>query len=281
MNAILVETVHLGAPALAWAACALLVARRSARRAGPAAPAVPEVRATAGDSGPGSLAALATLAAAALLLHAGWLALRALRSGRAPFSGVYESLVFLGLVLQAKALASARGMRGRARAAWPAFLPGLVAALVALLLPASAKAIGPAPPALDSPWILVHVPAVLYGYASLALALVASIREARAPARTRAADDGHDAAARETRSAVAWIGAGIVFGGFWADAAWGVFWSWDPKETAALATWAVAVAALHARGPRLRALLLALSVAAMAFTYFGTAWLLPGLHAYR
>ncbi len=31
----------------------------------------------------------------------------------------------------------------------------------------------------------------------------------------------------------------IVTGAFWAQQAWGRFWSWDPKETAALVTWAI------------------------------------------
>jgi len=31
----------------------------------------------------------------------------------------------------------------------------------------------------------------------------------------------------------------IVTGAFWAQQAWGRFWSWDPKETAALITWAI------------------------------------------
>lgn len=31
----------------------------------------------------------------------------------------------------------------------------------------------------------------------------------------------------------------IVTGAFWAQQAWGRFWSWDPKETAALVTWVI------------------------------------------
>jgi cytochrome c-type biogenesis protein CcsB len=31
----------------------------------------------------------------------------------------------------------------------------------------------------------------------------------------------------------------IVTGAFWAQQVWGRFWSWDPKETAALVTWAI------------------------------------------
>jgi len=31
----------------------------------------------------------------------------------------------------------------------------------------------------------------------------------------------------------------IITGAIWAQQAWGRFWSWDPKETAALITWAI------------------------------------------
>jgi ABC-type transport system involved in cytochrome c biogenesis permease subunit len=39
----------------------------------------------------------------------------------------------------------------------------------------------------------------------------------------------------------------IIVGSIWASTAWGSFWSWDPKETATLATWLFYAAYLHAR----------------------------------
>ena len=39
----------------------------------------------------------------------------------------------------------------------------------------------------------------------------------------------------------------IVTGAFWAQQAWGRFWSWDPKETAALITWAIYLILVHYR----------------------------------
>lgn len=39
----------------------------------------------------------------------------------------------------------------------------------------------------------------------------------------------------------------IVTGAFWAQQAWGKFWSWDPKETASLITWAIYLALVHYR----------------------------------
>jgi cytochrome c-type biogenesis protein CcsB len=37
----------------------------------------------------------------------------------------------------------------------------------------------------------------------------------------------------------------IVTGAFWAQQAWGRFWSWDPKQTAALITWFIYLILLH------------------------------------
>ena len=39
----------------------------------------------------------------------------------------------------------------------------------------------------------------------------------------------------------------ILLGALWADTAWGRYWGWDPKETAAFVTWLLYGAYLHAR----------------------------------
>ena len=76
----------------------------------------------------------------------------------------------------------------------------------------------------------------------------------------------------------------IILGAIWANIAWGRYWSWDPKETAALVTWLIYGAYLHARvvrdwrGAR-AAWLLVLGFAAILFTYFGNLFF-GGLHAY-
>jgi ABC-type transport system involved in cytochrome c biogenesis permease subunit len=76
----------------------------------------------------------------------------------------------------------------------------------------------------------------------------------------------------------------IILGAVWAEIAWGRYWSWDPKETAALVTLLVYGGYLHARvirgwrGER-SAYLLLLGFAATAFTYYGN-YFLGGLHSY-
>ncbi|MCL2803832.1 MAG: c-type cytochrome biogenesis protein CcsB [Micrococcales bacterium] len=76
----------------------------------------------------------------------------------------------------------------------------------------------------------------------------------------------------------------IVLGSIWANIAWGRYWSWDPKETAALVTWLVYGAFLHARvvrgwRGRKAAWLLLIGFATIFFAYFGN-YLFGGLHSY-
>jgi cytochrome c-type biogenesis protein CcsB len=76
----------------------------------------------------------------------------------------------------------------------------------------------------------------------------------------------------------------IVLGALWADTAWGRYWGWDPKETAALVTWLIYAAFLHARFARgwhgkKAAWLLIIGFAAVLFAYFGNHFL-GGLHTY-
>jgi cytochrome c-type biogenesis protein CcsB len=78
---------------------------------------------------------------------------------------------------------------------------------------------------------------------------------------------------------------GIALGAYWANNAWGRYWGWDPKETAALLTWFVYAGYLHARGlrgweGRRAAWLLLLGYAAVLFTYFAVNFVFSGLHSY-
>jgi cytochrome c-type biogenesis protein CcsB len=78
---------------------------------------------------------------------------------------------------------------------------------------------------------------------------------------------------------------GLIFGAIWADQAWGVYWSWDPKETWSLITWFVYAFYLHGRtirgwkGKKV-AMVAVIGFMAVIFTYLGVNLLLSGLHAY-
>jgi cytochrome c-type biogenesis protein CcsB len=78
---------------------------------------------------------------------------------------------------------------------------------------------------------------------------------------------------------------GLIFGAIWANQAWGVYWSWDPKETWSLITWFIYAFYLHGRmirgwrGKKV-AIVAVVGFMAVIFTYLGVNLLLSGLHAY-
>lgn len=78
---------------------------------------------------------------------------------------------------------------------------------------------------------------------------------------------------------------GLIFGAIWADQAWGVYWSWDPKETWSLITWFAYAFFLHSRllrgwkGKKI-AIVAVVGFVMVIFTYLGVNLLLSGLHSY-
>ena len=73
----------------------------------------------------------------------------------------------------------------------------------------------------------------------------------------------------------------ILTGAFWAQQAWGRFWSWDPKETASLITWAIYLLLVYYRlssgwRGRRAAYISIVGFVSILFT-FGVNW---GLHTY-
>ena len=80
------------------------------------------------------------------------------------------------------------------------------------------------------------------------------------------------------------LGLGIVLGAIWAEAAWGRYWGWDPKETVSFATWVLYAAYLHARAtPSMRKAAPWINIVAMAtmvFNLFFINMVVSGLHSY-
>jgi len=82
------------------------------------------------------------------------------------------------------------------------------------------------------------------------------------------------------------ISIGIITGAAWAKEAWGAYWQWDPKETAALATWIVYLAYMHLhtrnnwRGLRTNWVSI-IGFCIVIFTYLGVNIFISGLHSYK
>ncbi len=126
-------------------------------------------------------------------------------------------------------------------------------------------------PALRSPWFVPHVIVYMFAYAVMGIATILALRilwltrrsaagSAPAPGSTTPATV--DAAASplspslqgdlrlcDTLVHMGWgfITMGIVMGALWAKQAWGDYWTWDPKETWAAATWLSYLLYMHLR----------------------------------
>ncbi|MEI6609501.1 MAG: c-type cytochrome biogenesis protein CcsB [Deltaproteobacteria bacterium] len=215
--------------------------------------------------------------------------------GRAPLTNLYESLVFFAWMIAVIYLVLERKFKIRTVGAFVAPFPFLLMAYASL----NPNDIQPLVPALKSNWLISHVVSCFIGYAAFAVSFGVSIlyffkvwHEMRS---TKPAGSFWDAL--PSSSALDEIGyktiaigfplltIGIVTGAFWANVAWGAYWSWDPKETWSLIVWLIYAAYLHARitrgwrGKR-AAVLSIVGFAATMFCYLGVNLILSGLHSY-
>lgn len=82
------------------------------------------------------------------------------------------------------------------------------------------------------------------------------------------------------------ISIGIITGAAWAKEAWGAYWQWDPKETAALSSWILYLAYMHLhtrnawRGLRTNWISV-IGFVLVIFTYLGVNIWISGLHSYK
>lgn len=77
----------------------------------------------------------------------------------------------------------------------------------------------------------------------------------------------------------------VIAGAIWAEAAWGRYWGWDPKETWAFITWIVYAAYLHARATagwrgKKAAYVAIAGYLTILFNYFVVNIFVQGLHSY-
>jgi ABC-type transport system involved in cytochrome c biogenesis permease subunit len=113
--------------------------------------------------------------------------------------------------------------------------------------------INPLVPVLRSNyWLTIHVLTITLGYAAMMLTL--GTGNATLYFYLKKPKDLQAKVAslnyltyRAMQFGVVLLAAGTILGGVWADASWGRFWGWDPKEVWALIALLCYVAILHAR----------------------------------
>jgi ABC-type transport system involved in cytochrome c biogenesis permease subunit len=229
------------------------------------------------------------LLAAGALLHFTGLALRVFIMARPPVGTLYESVIFVGLIVVGGALIiEARTKQGIGLAIGA--LAGSVLQFIAMKYADDGDSMGMLVAVLNTNfWLATHVVAITIGYGCCIVAgLLAHLWLAQ---KIFMPDDRR----RQELTAKSMLGAslvallfamtGTILGGIWADQSWGRFWGWDPKENGALLIVLWLLWLLHGRlsgllKPLPFALGMALTTVIVALSWFGVNLLGVGLHSY-
>lgn len=233
-----------------------------------------------------------------LFAHLGTLATRGIAADRMPWGNMYEfilSVTFVGSVAWAGLLTRRPVLRHL----------GLFVALVLVVLLGAAGLIaytpvGPLVPALQSYWFVIHVSTVIL---SSGIFLLGSV-----PAAMFLVRSGYDAGKRSFPYTLGrrvpgaqvlerltfrlhafafplFTFGALIAGPLWAEASWGRYWGWDPKEVWAFISWVVYACYLHARAtPSVKrsvaTWIALLGFATMLMNLFGVNLFFEGLHSY-
>ena len=237
-----------------------------------------------------------------LAVHLGSVVTRGMAADRTPWGNMYE---FSSMVaLMAVAIFVVLVATGRVDRSLGAFV--MVPAVLYLGLAGTVlyTAAGPLVPALDSYWIKIHVFAAILSSGAFLLSgvvallyllrvrhddLVAAGGTPRFPFSLGASLPAARALDRVTYAVIAfafpvWTFA-IIAGAIWAEAAWGRYWGWDPKETWSFITWVLYAGYLHARatagwkGTKAAWISVAAAVA-LVIDYYVVNIFVVGLHSY-
>ncbi|ANN20941.1 c-type cytochrome biogenesis protein CcsB [Amycolatopsis orientalis] len=237
-------------------------------------------------------AALLVLAA---LLHLAAIVLRGLAVHRAPWGNMYEYGMATTFIAVVTWLVILRKFPVR-------HLTGFLLLPVVILMFVNGTMLyttaAPVQPALQSYWLIIHVSAAIIGSGVFLVPGVASVlylfrsahddnpaKFAKFGPKLPTADVLDRIAYRTTIFAFPVFTFGVLCGAVWAEAAWGRFWGWDPKETVAFVAWVVYAAYLHSRATagwrgKRAAIINIVGFAATVFNLFFVNLVTVGLHSY-
>jgi cytochrome c-type biogenesis protein CcsB len=223
-----------------------------------------------------------------LLGHTVALVLKTLEAKHAPFVTTYESLSFWAWLIALVYLILQFRLRIRVLGALVTPL-AFMAIAAASLLPPRYKQAGPLVPALQSHWLEFHIVTCFIGYACFAVAFAVGIaylvKRSDDPKSPLSKDNLDRIGYKAISIGFPFLTLGIISGAIWANAAWGRYWAWDPKEVWSLITWFVYAIYLHLRvmakwKGKPAAVTSVVGFAAVIFTFIGVNYLLSGLHTY-
>ena len=227
-----------------------------------------------------------------MVAHSLSLLVRWLAEGRLILGTGTDTLAFYVWLTVAIYLALERAMGQKA-------LGALIAPLACLALLAAALAPRQSAPALapfvESIWLPVHVVVSFASYASLTVAFGCAVlylmqqrqlksrRLWRLFAYLPPLGTLELLTYRLIEVGFVLLTLAIVVGAFGSEQAWGSYWSWEPKETAALVTWLIYLGYFHLRNVagwagKHTARLAVAGFVAVLFTYLVVSLVLPGQH---
>ncbi len=229
------------------------------------------------------------------LLHLSALVLRGLAAERVPWGNMYEYNMAVCFIAVVTWLVVLRTNPVRHLSAF-VLLPIVILLFIGGTMLYTTAA--PVQPALQSYWLVIHVSAAATSSGVFLVPGVASVlylmrsahernpnRFAGLAGRLPARDVLDRIAYRTTVLAFPVFTFGVLCGAVWAEAAWGRFWGWDPKETVAFIAWVVYAAYLHSRatagwrGDR-AAVINVIGFALTVFNLFFINLVTTGLHSY-
>ncbi|WP_207837784.1 c-type cytochrome biogenesis protein CcsB [Williamsia soli] len=232
----------------------------------------------------------------ATVLQISSIALRGFATGRAPWGNMYE---FVSIACAAGMVAALVVLRKREYRPLLGFV--LLPVVVLLFVAGTYLYTNAAPvvPALKSYWLAIHVSIVAVGSGVFLVSGVASILYllklkypnpsdkfwGRVLQRVPSAQTLDRLAYKTVVFAFPLFGLGVICGAIWAEAAWGRFWGWDPKETVSFIAWVIYAAYLHARATAgwrntAAAWINIAGFVAMLFNLFIINLVVSGLHSY-
>jgi cytochrome c-type biogenesis protein CcsB len=210
-------------------------------------------------------------------------------AGRIPAANMYESMLFLAWGAGLFALVAYALLRNRVVVLNAATMSALTM-LLADLLPMDHFIHPIAPVLAGTPWLAIHVPIIMVGYAVLALGVVVAHMQVGAvifyPTRRDMAERLYDTLYWYNFVGSLFLLAGILTGSMWAASSWGRYWGWDPKEVWSLVAFLAYMAIIHSKACGLIGKFGSATASIVAFqtvlmTYLGVNFVLTvGMHSY-
>ena len=222
------------------------------------------------------------------LMHGYGIFLRMQIMERPPVTTLYESVIFVSLIIMALAVLL-EYFRKDGLGIFVGSVSGSVLHYVGFSYAADGDTLGMLVAVLNSNfWLATHVTTITIGYGASLMAgcvghlyLIQEIRGVNSASLKSIFNNLFGI----TLLALFFTLFGTILGGIWADQSWGRFWGWDPKENGALliVLWQLMMIHMRLSGlakPKEFALGMALNNIIVALAWFGVNLLQVGLHSY-